>query len=239
MSKPTDSNAQMDDINWFQPTISPSPFIKMGSEQPPIITLVPNGPTADRSTTNPFRTQTDTKIPSSQLSSYHDKGHPIDSTWFKSNHSPSNRSLPITPNPVAQKYSPPPNAHPGPFQPTAPPPSTGIYIPSAPPLPPGPVQKSPVDYSSNLSTQDNRTVSPAPGKPGLMAEIIRKGGFQGAGLKQVEGSTANKNSTSSSGNFRGAMELALDIIRNANAMSDDSDGSDEVDSTGSWSEEDC
>ena len=102
--------------------------------------------------------------------------------------------------------------------------------PQTPPPPPAPPQQ-------NLAVSTSKKpVQAAGGKADLLEEIRRRGGVEGAGLHKVSDAAVDSCPRDKDDLF-GALHHALNVIQHANRMSDDSDS--DIESNGSWSEEDC
>jgi hypothetical protein len=102
------------------------------------------------------------------------------------------------------------------------------------PPPPPPPQ---LNFSDSPA---KKTVGAAPaGKANLLEEIRRRGGVDGAGLHKVADSAGADRSPQEKDDLFGALHHALNVIQQANRMSDDSEEDTDIDSNGSWSEEDC
>ena len=78
----------------------------------------------------------------------------------------------------------------------------------------------------------------APAKVDFLEEIRQKGGFKNAGLNSVKAEPAGKRppSVHEQEDLTAVLQQALQIIQTANQSSDESDS--DLDSNGSWSEED-
>ena len=120
------------------------------------------------------------------------------------------------------------------FAPTPPPPPPPPLT-SVPPTPPSFANKE-SSVSKGPAALSNSSSKPVFGKENLLEAIRLKGGLKGAGLKKVE--AAEDKSASASvpdGSLTSVLQLALNLIKNANEMSDQSDVEDEdFDSADSW-----